>query len=187
MKRSTFIGIGLLVGLVSGCATTDSGEQAVTPFGGEDSVAYAGALWASLTGSNLVGPGALTAKPYQGTHPHGAVLVTFEAQIGVDGHTGIAIIKNNYAGETVSEASVANDPAQNLDAVTVMFKRETGYDPENGDWFWAKYKTDGSLHANPNGVLLAGRVAKGKPKGCIACHKLAPGGDYVFNHDRFAE
>ena len=32
---------------------------------------------------------------------------------------------------------------------------------------------------------LAGRVAKGAPKGCIACHRAAPGGDLVFNNDRF--
>jgi len=34
-------------------------------------------------------------------------------------------------------------------------------------------------------MKLAGRVAKGAPTGCIACHKAAPGGDYIFNHDRY--
>ena len=28
--------------------------------------------------------------------------------------------------------------------------------------------------------MLAGKVAKGKPKGCIACHSAAPGGDFMF-------
>ncbi len=64
-----------------------------------------------------------------------------------------------------------------------MYKRK-GYDADNQDWFWAKFKPDGSLHTNPKGVKLAGRIAKGMEMGCIACHSAAPGGDMVFNHDR---
>ncbi len=189
MKKASFTGSGLLLmSLIAGCATSEYGGPAETkaPFGGADSVAYAQTLWANLIERNLVGPAAVSAKPYQGTHPHGAILVMFEAPVEVQGHTGVAIIKNNYAGAAVSEKSVSNNPEQNLDAITVMFKRESGYDPENADWFWAKYQADGSLHTDPEGVALAGRVAKGKPQGCIACHKLAPGSDYVYNHDRFA-
>jgi hypothetical protein len=63
-----------------------------------------------------------------------------------------------------------------------MYQREAGYDADNQNWFWAKYKPDGSLHKNPKGMQLAGRVAKGKPKGCISCHKVAPGGDYIFTN-----
>ena len=68
-----------------------------------------------------------------------------------------------------------------------MFRREKGYDADNKDWFWAKYKPDGSLDTNPKGMQLAGRVAKGAAQGCIACHKAAPGGDLVFNNDRYAD
>ena len=67
-----------------------------------------------------------------------------------------------------------------------MYKREAGYDPEDGDWFWAKYNPDDTVQKNPAGVALAGRVAKGAPHGCIACHSEAPGGDLIFTHDRFA-
>ena len=31
------------------------------------------------------------------------------------------------------------NPAKYLKAVTIMFKRESGYDPKNGDWFYVKY------------------------------------------------
>lgn len=75
--------------------------------------------------------------------------------------------------------TVANDPEKYLKAVTVMLKRP-GYDAETKDWFWVKYKADGSIDTNPKGMKLAGKVAKGKPKGCIACHTAAPGGDMVF-------
>ena len=57
------------------------------------------------------------------------------------------------------------------------------YDAENADWFWVKYKADGSLDVNPKGALLAGRVVKGGDKGCIACHKGA-GPDMLFTRDR---
>ena len=73
-----------------------------------------------------------------------------------------------------------------MEAVTVMFKREAGYDPENKDWFWVKYAPDGSIMKNPKAMSLAGRVAKGNMKqGCIACHRAAPGGDMVYLHNRY--
>jgi hypothetical protein len=30
-------------------------------------------------------------------------------------------------------------------------------------------------------LILAGRVAKGKPIGCISCHRSASGSDFVFS------
>ena len=80
--------------------------------------------------------------------------------------------------------NVAKDPNKYLGAFTVMYKRP-GYDPDNSDWFWAKYLPDGSLDKNPKGMQLAGRVAKvDPPAGCIGCHSAAPGGDMVFTSDR---
>ncbi len=153
-------------------------------FADPDSIAYSKQLWAAMTQANLAGADAITSRPYAGTHPHGAVLDTIEGTVSVGGHAGRVIAKRNYGGEGVTVASVMNNPRKNLGAVTVMFKREAGYDSDNKDWFWAKFKADGSLHKNPKGMLLAGRVAKGKPAGCIACHKAAPGGDLVFTSDR---
>ena len=107
-----------------------------------------------------------------------------EGKIRILDNTGVAIVKRNYGGDGVSKAAVYDDPARYLKAVTVMYKRR-GYDADNSDWFWVKYLPDGSLDANPKGMKLAGRVAKGAPAGCIACHTGAPGGDMVFNHDRY--
>jgi hypothetical protein len=154
------------------------------PFGDAASIEYSQKLWQSLVAANLAGPKAIMSKAYKGQHPHGAVLDTIEGKVAVGGHTGDVIVKRNYGGKDVSTAQVADNPAKYLGAVTVMYKREVGYDADNRDWFWAKYKPDGSLHANPKGMKLAGRVAKGKPKGCIACHRAAPGGDMVYNNDR---
>ena len=96
------------------------------------------------------------------------------------------IVKYNYMGESVSVNSVADNPDLNLAAVTVMFRRAEGYDSENLDWFWAKYSSDGSLQTNPQGVRLAGRIGKNPQDACIACHKFAPGDDYVFLNDQLA-
>ncbi|MBT3196213.1 MAG: hypothetical protein HN842_07150 [Gammaproteobacteria bacterium] len=151
------------------------------PFGGQDSVDDAKALWQAMTNEGLVGDNAVHSRPYKGVPPHGMVLDTIEKDITVNGHTGHVIIKRNYGGKGVDVNKVAKDPKPWLKAVTVMFKRENGYDADNQNWFWAKYKPNGSLHSNPKKMLLAGRVAKGKPAGCISCHRAAPGGDYLFN------
>jgi len=151
------------------------------PFSDDASVAYAGKLWSALSGAGLVG-GKLNSKAYKGVHPHGAVLTADTSAVTVDGHKGKVIVKKNFGGEGVSIANVTANNAKYLKAVTVMYKREAGYDADNQDWFWAKFKPNGSLHTNPKGMKLAGRVAKGKPKGCISCHTAAPGGDYIFTN-----
>ena len=177
----------LAAGLLAGCASSkmamDSMDSA--PFGGPDSVKYSQQLWSAMAKAGLVGPGSLQGTPYTGQHPHGAILDTIDTTLRVGIHSGAVIVKRNYGGEGVSKSAVADDPDKYLKAVTVMYKREAGYDGDNANWFWAKYKPDGSLDKNPKGMQLAGRVAKGMPAGCIACHKAAPGGDYVFNNDRF--
>lgn len=177
---------GVFVGIFTiYCAAQEGSDKA--PFGGQEDVAYAEQLWQTLVKTNLAGDEAILAVPYAGQHPHGAVLETLSYdKLNVADHTGPVIVKRNYGGEDVSKEKVANHPNEYLGAVTVMYQREEGYDPENNNWFWAKYKPDGSLEQNPKGMSLAGRVAKGAPQGCIACHSSAPGNDLVFNNNRYA-
>lgn len=153
------------------------------PFGGDKDVAYAALLWDVMKAERLVGDNALRVFPYEGTDPHGMMLETFYTRATVDGHDGALIVKRNYgpAGVTVDE--VLGDPAGHLGAVTVMFQREPGYDDETHNWFWVKYLPDGSLDKTPDGMALAGLVAKGMDQGCIACHQGAGGGDFLFTTD----
>jgi hypothetical protein len=181
MKKSLIMAF-----VLAGFLLTWTSVYAAAPFGNPDDIESSKQLWSVLVQEKLVGQGMINSTPYEGQPPHGAILESLDKTITVGGHSGVVIVKRNYGGEGVSKAAVANDPEKYLKAVTVMFKRESGYDAENHDWFWAKFKPDGSLHTNPKGMMLAGRVAKGMPMGCIACHKAASGGDYVFNHDRFA-
>ena len=166
--------------------TLSTGSLHAAPFGSAEDIGYAGKVWNALQQAQLAGSGRIVSTPYQGSHPHGAILNTIDSQITVEGQQGTVIVKNNYGGEGVSKQAVANNPDKYLMAVTVMFKRP-GYDADNKDWFWVKYAADGSVMKNPMKMALAGRVAKGMPEGCIACHKAAPGDDMVFNHNRYAQ
>lgn len=154
-------------------------------FGEQKDVDYAASLWQMMAQANLVGDGAVLSKPYKGASPHGDFLDTLESSLTFNEHRGRVIVMRNYGGEGVSRTSVANEPLSYLNAITVMFKREAGYDPENKDWFWSQYSPSGEVMKNDDGIPLAGRVAKGEEtNGCIACHRAASGGDMVFGNDR---
>ncbi|QMU59924.1 MAG: hypothetical protein GKR98_01105 [Boseongicola sp.] len=137
-----------------------------------------------MVAARLAGDDRIQSFPYEGLEPHGFVLETFYTTATVNGHTGDLVIKNNYGPEGVEFEEVQADRNGHLGAVTIMFRREAGYDDDNANWFWAKYLPDGSLDKNPKGMELAGRVAKGADAGCIACHTAADGDDYIFttNH-----
>ena len=184
-NRKTLLSISIVALLLSACAGDKMIQEETVPFGGPVSVAYAGELWQALQSARLAGPEAIETKAYPGQHPHGSVLQLADAMLTVNGITGPVIVKNNFGGEGVSVDNVTRDPSRYLIAVTVMYQRP-GYDPDNNDWFWARYLPDGSLDKNAEGIALAGRVAKADPPGgCIACHTAAPGGDLVFTHNRF--
>jgi len=156
------------------------------PFGDKADVDYANALWQALHQANFLGDSGIMSRPYKGMAPHGAVLDTIEGTVTVNGDTGVFIVKRNYGAPNLTIDMVADHPEKYLKAITVMFKR-AGYDADNKDWFWAKYLADGSLDKNAKGMALAGKVAKGMPAGCIACHQNAPGGDMVFIHNRLSD
>jgi hypothetical protein len=148
------------------------------PFGNSEDVKYAGTLWSVMSEGRLVGDDTMKVRPFEGNEPHGTIQEVIATTATVDGHTGRLIVKRNHMradGLTVEE--VYDDPIGYLDAITIMFKREAGYDPENQDWFWAKYLPSGELDKTPNGVQMAGRVAKGMDEGCIACHTAVGGED----------
>ncbi|NIO15881.1 MAG: hypothetical protein GTN70_02590 [Deltaproteobacteria bacterium] len=101
-------------------------------------------------------------KMYKGQPPHGAFLTTYindAAKSAIDAGTvmgaGAMIVKENYS------------PEKQLAAVTVMYK-VAGFNPEANDWFWAKYKADGTVEK------------EGKVEGCIKCHAAKKANDYVF-------
>lgn len=171
---------------VAGLAAVALGTAALAqqaPFGNEEDISYANKVWQAMLDARLAGDGMIRSFPYDGIAPHGMMLETFYTDATIDGHTGTLVVKRNFGPEGVELDAVLADPAKHLGSYTVMFRREAGFDPDNQDWFWAKYLADGSLDKNPKGMQLAGRVAKGANQGCIACHSGAPGEDYLFTTD----
>ena len=170
--KLTLLGVAVAAtGLVQ---AADDGEPY---FGGDADVAFAKSLWQSMSADQLVGANAINVYPFKGNQPHGAIQQVTDSTISVNGRMGRVIVKRNHGGEGADIKSVYSDPEKHLKAVTVMFKREAGYDTENLDWFWAKYTPAGEIDKNPKGALLAGRVGKGASAGCIACHKALGGKD----------
>ncbi len=165
-----------------------SSEKSLAPMGTTIDVAYAARLWRVMTAARLVGVNASPLKPFfGGAKPHGMILEIGYKNIQVDDHTGFVVVKKNYDGEGVSEAAVARNRAKYLSSITVMFQREAGYDEDNQNWFWVKYRPNGDLfkkNIKGKNLPLAGRIFKGKSRdengGCIYCHSSAGGGNYIF-------
>ncbi|MCX2725718.1 hypothetical protein [Roseibium salinum] len=176
MKRIVTYGLlaatgGLFAAVAIGTSALNAQDA---PFGDPDSISYAETLWSEMEEARLVGDNSIKVRPFEGNEPHGTIQEVLATIATVDDHTGRLVVKRNHASDNID--AVYDDPTGNLAAITIMFEREEGYDPENRNWFWAKYLPDGTLDTNPNGMQLAGRVAKGMDAGCIACHS-ARGGD----------
>lgn len=98
---------------------------------------------------------------YAGAEPHGMLLTTYLDTMALAAlesgasamPAGAFLVKENYT------------PDSTLAAVTAMYKVE-GYNPDHGDWFFAKYQPDGTVEA------------AGRAEGCQTCH-LA-GTDYIM-------
>ena len=178
LKRSTLL--IPLVAVMTLAMTPAAQAQDAPPFGDPDNVAYAAQVWAQMDGYRHW---KMTTPVYKGQSPHGAYLRLYSSFVTVDGAARPIIVKENYGGRGVTAEAATSDPDTWLKAVTIMLQRETGYDADNDNWFWVKYAPDGSVMSNDKGAQLAGRVAKGMPAGCIACHTNAKGGDYLFVND----
>ena len=104
---------------------------------------------------------------YPGKSPHGAYLKLYANTIALKAARegklmtyGAILVKENYGKDK-----------KTLMAITPMY-RIKGYNPEGGDWFWAKYEPNGK-------VLKAGKV-----KGCIDCHSMQKSNDWLFTEPK---
>jgi hypothetical protein len=123
------------------------------------------ALWAHLQGEDyrswplFPGKGEL----YTGTEPHGMLLTTYVNGLAHDGLVnaagtlpdGAILVKENYM------------PDSTYAGATVMHK-VAGYDPANGNWYWAKFGPDGTVED-------AGRAPM-----CQQCHAAGRQQDFVM-------
>ena len=105
----------------------------------------------------------------EGRSPHGAFLKVYVNE-QVTGNLENPPVKSIIVKENYNEQ-------KELVAITPMYRVGKDYDPEHNDWYWAKYKPDGTLF-EMKGMKLSGKV-----QGCINCHSSAKGKDYVFTND----
>ena len=102
---------------------------------------------------------------YPGTSPHGAFLKLYVNDIALQAvkankpmPDGAIIVKENYGKDK-----------EKLMAITPMYLKK-GYNPEAGDWFWAKYGPEGKV------------MAAGKVDSCIQCHSTQK--DWLFTEEK---
>lgn len=179
--RQSFLTIILVLAIsltISVALFPGVGDQ---PFGGEKDVQFAEAAWEAIQGYE---DWIIKSDFYPGTSPHGKFLRTYFNVVKINDKSYHVVIKDNYGGKGATLETVSKSPKNYLVAVTVEVQREEGYDPQDGNLFWAKYLPDGSLDKNEKGLKMAGRVAKGLDSGCISCHSQAQGNDFFYTNDK---
>jgi hypothetical protein len=102
---------------------------------------------------------------YPGREPHGSLLTTF---VNETAYYSIRDKKGMADGSIIAKENYAAD--RKFVALTVMYKIR-GYDPESGDWFWAKYALDGKV------------IASGKVEACTKCHGEKKDNDFIWTGD----
>lgn len=187
-RWNLLLGLALVL-LAAGCGQqkTDQGNDAAEPAEGHEAaktpddadrtnadVAHAQELWQAIKDYKTWTEPEGFQGWQEGRSPHGAILRYYVNDVARQDleADGAVIVKENYSEESEDA----------LESLTIMEKRE-GYDPETRNWFYVKYSPDGSVMENPQGMKLAGLVGKGKDAGCIACHAMAGGDDYLFMND----
>ena len=152
-------------------ATAQSGSRA-----GQSAQKFETRMWQWLARSKYqqwAHPQGQNGDFYPGKSPHGMFLKMYlnSTAAADQGHfpQGSVIVKENFS------------PDKKLMSVTVMYRTKK-YDPEHGNWWWAKYMPNGMIAKAPPEKGSMRLVGKVKP--CIMCHSGADGDDMVFTNDK---
>lgn len=157
MKRHlTAAVLGLLLG--------SAALTACKSLGTEEDQSEASVLWDAMSGYQSWGGFDGHVGIIRGKSPHGKFVRTVMNDVGMQDQSapgyGTIIVKENFSRE---------DP-DSLQGLTVM-QRIEGYDPDNNDWFWARYTPKGEL------------THSGKVAFCADCHFDAGADDFIFLND----
>jgi hypothetical protein len=99
----------------------------------------------------------------KGPEPHGALITCYVNETALPAITG-------KKGKLPEGSVVILDnfgPDKKLQFIDVMVKVK-GYNPKEGDWYWAQYTPDGKAEM------------EGKVDECIRCHLAQKSNDYVY-------
>lgn len=105
---------------------------------------------------------------YPGKSPHGAYLKLYANEIALNAIQN-GTIKELPAGSILVKENYGEDKKM-LMAITPMYK-VAGFNPDAGNWFWAKYGPDGNV------------MESGKIDSCIQCHSTAKT-SYIFSEPK---
>ena len=132
--------------------------------GTEEDQAQAGSLWDRIQGYDSWSyfDGHEGFEKSKGVH--GPIVRVFLNDLGA------ADQANPPSGTIVVKENLRKRDADTLISLTVM-ERIEGYDPENADWFYARYTPEGEL------------THSGKVASCIDCHFDGGDDDYLFYND----
>ena len=148
----------------------------VAGYGSNSDIAFAERLWSALKRDRLVGSSRRIVSAQRGKRPHGSVQQVAKGELNVAGRNGRVLVKANHRGTKLTTAKVMRYPNKYLSGYAVMFRRESGYDPANQDWFWVVFERNGSVRKFRK-KAIAGRVDTGTTNGCIGCHRKEGGRD----------
>ena len=168
MKASSivFLSFMAIALLISGCASgSDPDATEVQEFSGYTSWTKVNAEPITTDSTGSLG------LAHEGTKGIREVYVN---NLGKDVSTGAADYPYPEGSVIVKEAFKADSSGAKgaLSSITVMVKREMGYDAENGDWEYVNVRPDLRVRAQ-------GRIGM-----CINCHGAAVLDDFVFTNAR---
>lgn len=109
------------------------------------------------------------AKMKRSFSPHGFYVRIFANDVALKHRgpslpPGSILVREGFGIDTNTYA-----PNTEVIAYTVMYKI-AGYNPQVGDWFWARYSGTGKV------------MESGKLDQCIACHDTGRDNDFVLDH-----
>lgn len=102
----------------------------------------------------------------KGESPHGTVRIWYSTSL--ERSLGKADMPAPEGSVSIKEFDMQSDGT--LDGFAVMVKREAGYDPENGDWYYEMRDASGNVMTDP---------PAGKTEMCIGCHSAARATDFL--------
>ncbi len=152
-------------------------EQRKVAYGLKSDIALAEKLWTALRKRGVVGRDRINVHAFSGKPPHGTIQQVYATTVRIGDHRGRIIVKANHTKKGATVRKVYDEPNKYLSSYTVMFANAPGYDPDNNNWFWARYWTNGKITRTPEGVAVAGRIGKIAKVGCIGCHRKLGGKD----------
>ena len=147
----------LVAVMIAGCVS-DAGATSASAFQGYTS-------WTKMNKQPITGDATgVLGSAHEGARGFREVFINDVGKNAGSGGSysqGTLIVKESYK-------KASSGGKGDLTGLTIMVKREAGYDPENGDW----------EYLNATSALKI--RAQGKLGGCINCHAAAFDSDYVF-------